>query len=42
MALVNPIIWGSGGTPVEEPTTNGIVYVTLAAIDDVLAGGTDE
>ena len=42
MALVNPIIWGEGSTPVETPTTGGMVFVSISAINDVKAGGTVE
>ena len=40
--LENPYIWGQGGTPVEPTTTNGMIYVSIPAINEALAGGTDE
>lgn len=40
--LENPYIWGQGGAPTETPTTGGMVFVSISAINDVKAGGTVE
>ena len=39
--LVNPT-YGAGSAPVEIPTTDGMVFVSISAINDAKAGGTDE
>ena len=40
--LVNPNYSSGSNIPIVENTNNGIVFVSIQAIDDVKAGGTDE